>query len=186
MGVSSFEHPPAYDNQGKDYVRVDLKKVDGVQHLDGVQAVMYARTRHTKSGSNDFERTERQRKLLETLLHDVMEDMNRKQEEEGKSVLDSLSNLILAVEPYVTTNMNMWTMFQLATGLLDNGIIQKAIDGEVLMEQHRIPMDNTWNYSNVTSSSGSRMSVVTFKSGGLNKNIQALHEFIYGEYIPAK
>ncbi|MBQ8654868.1 MAG: LCP family protein, partial [Clostridia bacterium] len=39
------KHPPKYDNQGDDYERVPLEVRSGVQHLDGIQAVMYARTR---------------------------------------------------------------------------------------------------------------------------------------------
>ena len=54
------KNPPKYDNQDKDYERVPLEAVAGVQHLDGVQAVMYARTR---SVDNDFGRTARQRHL---------------------------------------------------------------------------------------------------------------------------
>lgn len=169
------QHPPAYDNQGKDYVRTELEKIDGVQHLDGVQAVMYARTRHVAGGSNDYERTERQRKLLELLLEKVMRDMN----------VSKLSDLINTTLDYVSSNMPPQDMFELAFGLLRGGMIQKAKNGETLMEQFRIPMDGTAKYSTVERG-GSKMSVVEFHSNGLKKNVQALHEFIYGEYIPAK
>lgn len=171
------QHPPAYDNQGKDYKRVELEKVDGVQHLDGVQAVMYARTRHMAGGSNDYERTERQRKLLEVLLRQIMRD--------GMD-LNRLMDLMDIASDYVTTNMNWSDMFSLAVGLLQSGIIDRAKNGEALMEQFRIPMDGTSKYSTVSGSGGSKMSVVEFTSGGLQKNVEALHEFIYGEYIPAK
>ena len=165
------QHPPAYDNQGADYVRVELEKVDGVHHLDGVQAVMYARTRHVSGGSNDYERTERQRKLLELLLQKIMQDMS----------VPVLMDLIDSTLPYVTTNMGATDMFNLAVGLLRGGIIERAKSGETLMEQFRIPMDNTGKYSSINGSS-----VIEFRSGGLQKNVEALHEFIYGEYIPAK
>ena len=171
------QHPPAYDNQGKDYKRKELEKVDGVQHLDGVQAVMYARTRHMSGGSNDYERTERQRKLLEVLLQQIMRD--------GMDV-DRLMELMDTASDYVTTNMNWSDMFDLALGLLQSGIIEKAQRGESLMEQFRIPMDGTSKYSTVKGSGGSSMSVVEFTSGGQQKNVEALHEFIYGQYIPAK
>ena len=171
------QHPPAYDNQGKDYQRKELEKVDGVQHLDGVQAVMYARTRHVEGGSNDYERTERQRKLLEVLLQQVMRD--------GMSI-DRLMELMDIASDYVTTNMNWSDMFDLAVGLLQSGIIDRAQNGEQLMEQFRIPMDDTSRYSDVKRSNGSTMSVVEFTSSGQQKNTEALHEFIYGQYIPAK
>ena len=165
------QHPPAYDNRDKDYVRVDLQKIDGVQHLDGVQAVMYARTRKMAGGSNDYERTERQRKLLELLLQKVMQDMS----------VPVLMDLIDSTLPYVTTNMSASDMFTLAVGLLQSGLMERARNGETLMEQFRIPMDGTAKYSTVNGSS-----VIEFHSSGLKKNTQALHEFIYGEYIPAK
>lgn len=171
------QHPPAYDNQGKDYKRRELEKIDGVQHLDGVQAVMYARTRHVTGGSNDYERTERQRKLLEVLLRQIMRD--------GMDI-GRLMELMDIAKDYVTTNMNWSDMFELAVGLLQSGIIEKAQNGETLMAQFRIPMDGTSKYSTVKGSGGSNMSVVEFTSGGLQKNVEALHEFIYGQYIPAK
>ena len=165
------QHPPAYDNQSKDYVRHDLEKIDGVQHLDGVQAVMYARTRHVRGGGNDFDRTERQRKLLEVLLQMVMQDMS----------VSRLMELLDITLPYVTTNMNATEMLKLAVGLLQSGIIEKARNGETLMEQNRIPADGTYKYSTISGSS-----VVEFVSGGQKRNTQALHQFIYGEYIPSK
>ena len=168
------QHPPAYDNhKGDGYVRQELERRDGMQHLDGVQAVMYARTREI---DNDFNRTERQRRLLEILLQKIMT--------EGMSV-PRLMSLMDTVVPYVETNMSMTDMFNLAIGLLQSGIIERAQNGETLMEQFRIPMDDTWYYASVERGGG-RMSVVDFKSGGLQKNVEALHEFIYGEYIPAK
>ena len=169
------QHPPAYDNQGKDYVRVDLEKVDGVQHLDGVQAVMYARTRHVSGGSNDYERSERQRKLLELLLQKIMQDMS----------VPVLMDLINTTVPYVTTNMSVTDMFDLAVGLLRSGIMERAKNGETLMDQFRIPMDGTAGYATVKRGDSS-MSVVEFYKGAQQKNVEALHEFIYGEYIPAK
>lgn len=174
------KHPPKYDNTDGS-ARVELEKVDGVQHLDGVQAVMYARVR---SIDNDFARTARQRKLLELLLSKVMQDMT----------IDKLMSLIETSIPYVQTNMGLNTLFELAYNLVaKTDIIQRAQNGETLMEQHRIPLDEpkTWTYH--TTSGGS--SVVSYtKTDNPNNanykkrkqtNIQALHEFIYGAYYPA-
>lgn len=162
-------HPPKYDNtDGSE--RVALKKQDGVQHLDGVQAVMYARIRHI---DNDFQRTARQRKLLELLLNKVMQDMT----------IDKLMSLMETSLPYVETNVGLNTMLELALGLLNSGIVQKAQSGEPLLEQQRIPLDETWKYD--TTPGGS--SVVVFRSTKRKtENIQALHEFIYGAYYPAE
>lgn len=49
------------------------------------------------------------------------------------------------------------------------------------MEQMRVPMDETWKYD---ESNGS--SVIAFRTTARKQeNIEALHTFIYGEYIPA-
>lgn len=50
-----------------DVQRDKLEVADGVQHLDGMEAVTYGRIRNLQ-GQNDLNRNERQRKLLEALL----------------------------------------------------------------------------------------------------------------------
>lgn len=165
------KNPPRYDNQDEDYERIPLEKIDGVQHLDGIQAVMYARVR---SIDNDFARTERQRKLLEILLNKVMED--------GMD-LDKLMDLLETCVPYAKTNMSTRDMFTLAMTVLQSGLLERMQNGEPLLEQNRIPVDDTWKYH--TTDSGA--SVIAFRTTTRHKeNIEALHQFIYGEYIPAK
>ena len=156
-----------YDNQEKGYKRQALEKKDGVQHLDGIQAVMYARLR---SIDNDFARTARQRHLLELLLRQIMQDMT----------LDKLIGLIETCVPYVTTNVNLNTMLELGMTVLGSGMIQRAQQGETLIEQHRVPMDKTYSYKDINGAS-----VVYMGSTNFPKNVQALHEFIYGAYYPA-
>lgn len=162
------KHPPKYDNTDGS-ARVELERVDGVQHLDGVQAVMYARVR---SIDNDFARSARQRKLLELLLSKIMQDMT----------VDKLMSLIETSMPYVQTNVGLDTMLELALGLLNGGIIQRAQAGETLIEQQRIPMDETWKYYKTEGGA----SVVAFRTDKRKtENVQGLHEFIYGAYYPA-
>ena len=158
------EHPPAYDNN-KGGTRVALERKAGVQHLDGVQAVMYARLREI---DNDFSRTARQRHLLELLLEEVMKDMD----------LDKLMTMVESCLPYVLTNMTPAAMLELGLGVLSSGIVQKAAAGETLMEQHRVPMDKTYSYKQVNGASVIHMGPNSFK-----KNKESIHEFIYGEYI---
>ncbi|MGN1021006.1 MAG: LCP family protein [Aristaeellaceae bacterium] len=163
------KNPPKYDNQDKDYVREPLEAVSGVQHLDGVQAVMYARTR---SVDNDFGRTARQRHLLDLLLQKIMQDMT----------VDKLMSLMETSLPYVQTNVNASTMLSLGLSVLDSDIISRAQAGESLLEQMRIPMDDTWKYDQTDSGS----SVVVFRTvARREENVRALHEFIYGQYYPA-
>ena len=159
-----------YDNQDEDYVRQPLEKVNGVQHLDGIQAVMYARLR---SIDNDFERSSRQRHLLELLLGKVLD---------GGMDIDKLVGLLEVCLPYAETNMSAWDMVELASGVLSSDILSRLENGEALLEQNRVPMDETWKY--YTTDAGA--SVVAFRNTTrLNENIKGIHEFIYGEYIPA-
>lgn len=163
------KHPPKYDNTDGS-ARVALEKKDGVQHLDGIQAVMYARVR---SIDNDFERTARQRHLLELLLQKVMQDMS----------VDKLLSLMDVCLPYVKTNMSAMDMFSLATGVLNSDIIARAQAGESLLTQMRVPMDETWKY--YTTEGGS--SVIAFRNTKrLNENVEGVHNFIYGDYYPAE
>ena len=160
-----------YDSQDKGYERQDLKKVNGVQHLDGIQAVMYARLR---SIDNDFKRSERQRHLLELLLGKVLE---------GGLDMNKLLGLLETCLPYAETNMSAMDMVSLAMGVLKSDILKKLENGEPLLQQNRIPMDETWKY--YTTDGGA--SVVSFRTNKRQQeNVEAIHQFIYGEYIPAK
>lgn len=158
------KEPLPFDtNPGRDKVEAYA----GVHHLDGMQAVTYARIRGIK-GENDFNRSERQRKLMEVLLNQVMQDMT----------IDKMVELITVAMPYVLTNLSASDMLTLGTQVLSSGIVSRAQNGEDLLEQMRIPLDETWKY---TTSGGS--SVIAFRSTARKQeNIEALHTFLYGQY----
>ena len=159
-----------YDNQDKDYVRVPLEKRDGVQHLDGIQAVMYARLR---SIDNDFARSARQRNLLELLLKKVTE---------GGMDFEKLFTLLEICLPYAKTNMTLSDMGNLAMIVLGGGLLDRVAAGEPLLEQNRLPLDDTWKYDETSTGA----SVVAFRTAKrMQENVEGLHEFIYGEYYPA-
>ena len=120
---------------------------------------------------NDFGRTARQRKLMELLLEKVLD---------GGMSMTELNNLLNACMPYVQTNMKASTLFDLALGVLRSGISDRLTRGESLLEQHHVPMDGTYSYLDVDGAS-----VINMGSKSFPKNVRALHEFIYGEYIPA-
>ena len=165
------KHPPVYDNQDDDYERVPLEKKNGVQHLDGIQAVMYARLR---SIDNDFARSARQRNLLELLLKKVTQ---------GGMDFNKLFGLLETCLPYAKTNMSLSDLGNLAMVVLQSGLLDRVNSGAPLLEQNRIPMDGTWKYDETSSGA----SVVAFRNTTRTKeNVQGIHEFIYGEYIPAK
>ncbi|MBQ7845055.1 MAG: LCP family protein [Clostridia bacterium] len=160
-----------YDNQDKDYERQPLESKAGVQHLDGIQAVMYARLR---SVDNDFERSNRQRHLLELLLGKVLD---------GGMSIDKLFGLIESCLPYAETNITPMAMVELAMGVLSSDIMTRLQSGDALLEQQRIPLDETWKY--YTTEGGA--SVVAFRTNARRQeNVEALHQFIYGAYYPAE
>ena len=193
------QHPPAYDNKAKGE-RVALEKKTGVQHCDGVQAVMYARLRKIDS---DFERTGRQRHLLDLLLKEVMKQVS-------EDPLNTALNLFEIVmggnggQPYVSTNMNMETMWNIAMGVLGSPLVERAmtVGADSLIEEQRVPCDykdakgkakRTYAYTMVNGDSmvslGKKLtSGNESKPNNFDINRQQLHLFIYGttDYIVTK
>ena len=159
------KNPPAYDTK-EHSERVPLEVVDGTQHLDGIQAVMYARLRTgMKTGNGDFNRTARQRKLLELLLNKIMQDMT----------LSRFTELVSISLEYVTTNVNASTMISLGLAVLGSDIITRARSGEELLQQHRVPMDKTYSYMDVEGAS-----VLNLSNDNWRINRDAVHAFMYG------
>ena len=79
---------------------------DGLQTLDGAQAVTYARIRSTSGG--DFKRAERQRIVIAAAL------------EKAKTCnLKTLNELVDVVFPEIETSMSAATMLQMVTALMD-------------------------------------------------------------------
>jgi LCP family protein required for cell wall assembly len=158
-----------YDTDEARAKRETLQAVNGVQHLDGMQALMYARLRENLGG--DWERTARTRRLLDTLLQTVLK--------EHKDVFELVDLLELCLS-YVSCNMNLETMGNLMLTALRSGIMDKLDNSDTLIEQFRIPMDKTWKYADLDGKS-----VVFMSKNNFQKNREALHEFIYGQYYPA-
>ena len=164
-----------YDTKEKHDAREPLKVADGVQHLDGLQALMYARLRKSFSSKynmgGDWERTARTRNLLDTLLKKVLD------KDSGISILDLFTEAL----SYVSSNMNIETMFNMVRQVLSSGLISRVKEADSsLISQFRIPMDKTWSYATVNDTS-----VIFMNKNNFQKNREALHEFIYGSYIPA-
>ena len=163
-----------YDTQEKYDKRVKLEVKDGVQHLDGLQALMYARLRKSFSSKyqmgDDWQRTARTRHLLEVLLKKVLD------KDSGISILDLFTEAIT----YVSSNMNIETMFSLVRQVLSSGLISRVKDADAsLIGQFRIPMDKTYSYADVSG-----QSVIFMNKKNFQKNVEALHQFIYGVYSP--
>ena len=172
-----------YDTKEAKAARVELKVEDGVQHLDGLQALMYARLRQNKTKKkynlgDDWQRTARTRNLLDKLLQKVL-----------KGNADIIDLVSYSVE-YINSNMNPATMFDLIRTVLGGNIINKLGSGDSIMEQFRIPMGNaddgtkTWSYVQEKGDLYGKI-WLSKTNGNLQKNIEGLHEFIYGQYYPA-
>lgn len=156
-----FDKEPMDSNQGRQ--RLELK--DGVQHLDGMQAVTYGRIRNLK-GQNDINRNGRQRTLLETLLKQVMADMD----------LIKLMNLIETALPYGATNLTLDEMVSLGMAVLSGDAMQSLSNGGEILQQFGIPMEKQYGYRKFGD-----VSLVYISQKRMNTTLAAMHELIYGQ-----
>ena len=144
----------------------------GVQHLTGLQALIYARLRETVRKKyplgGDWQRTVRTRHLLELLLHKALE-----------LSAGDLLNLLVDATAFMYTNMNGSDIYNLFMAAKNSGLLSKG-SSDQLFEQFRVPMDGTWSYNDGDI-------FISRKNGNFQKNVEALHGFIYGEgkYYPA-
>jgi polyisoprenyl-teichoic acid--peptidoglycan teichoic acid transferase len=123
----------------------------GKQVLNGRQAVAYTRIRYV--GNGDYERTDRQRRVLELLF--------KKVKEMGPLKLPSLASAVL---PYVETSMSNGDILSLGAEV--SGYKTDKL------EQLRLPVDGLFKGGNI----GGRSVLVPNIEG----NREKLHEFIYG------
>ena len=138
------------------------------RHLDGMQALMYARLRTgMKERTGDFWRTNRQRYLLETLMKKVLAGID----------LNKLGNLVQIAYPYVQTNIPAGTLLQMAIGVISQGDLMGKLErGEPMIEQLSIPMENHYSYDQVNGAS-----VITMTTQQWSDSKDRIHYFIYGE-----
>ncbi len=168
-----------YDTKGNENrepleVRKEMKTGEKyVLHLDGVQALMYARLRSgMKTGNNDFNRTARQRHLLELLLKQTVPTLN----------MNRVSALLKLASPYIRTNIDGLSMLQMVIGVMNQGnLVEKVRNGEELLQQHRVPLDKGYSYDTINGASVTTMNATQWKNA-----VESIHYFIYGEYYPAK
>ena len=120
---------------GQTEERHELPEIAGVTHLNGRQALWYARNRGYEEEEhpevvipgNDFARTTRQRKLLETILSEF------KQADIGQIV-----QIVSKVGPMITTNLKKDEI----TTLVANSLTYLKYD----FEEYRVPEDELFKY----------------------------------------
>lgn len=141
-------------------VEVDIKENEvshvpgsaaGTQTLDGKQALAYSRIRYT--GNGDFERTERQRVVLEKVINKGL-----------NSGVMQYPKLLSTILPYIDTSLSKTEILNLGSGTFSANIKD--------VEQFRIPVDQ---YSKGEKING----VYYLVPQTLEDNVGFLHEFIY-------
>ena len=99
----------------------------GTIHMNGIQAVSYARVRYT--GNSDYERTNRQRKVLMAIIG--------KAQQMG---IGDLTNIVNNVVPMITHNLDQGTILSLISQIPDLLSYNLVSD--------RVPYDNLYYGSN--------------------------------------
>lgn len=123
----------------------------GTQILNGEQALAYSRIR--KTGNGDYERTERQRRILEKVIN------------KGLSAgIGQYPKLLNSILPFVDTSLSNAEALALGTSTITNGI--KDID------QFRVPVDKHLKHQTINK-------VFYIIPQTMEDNIDILHKFIY-------
>ena len=134
---------------GADYTKIE-PEVAGTYHLNGVQAVSYSRIRYT--GGGDFERTSRQRHVLELIA-----------EKAQSASFSTLNKIIDKVFPQVSTNFTIAEMIAYA----------KDIAKYKLGDSMGFPDNNSFDMLDVVGS------VVIPET--LTSNVEDVHKFLFGD-----
>ncbi|MBO4862299.1 MAG: LCP family protein [Firmicutes bacterium] len=142
-----------YLNSDSEVGNPDWNLKEGVNVLTPEQLLSYSRIR--KVGQGDFERTERQRKVIIAAFNKIR-----------KLSVSELLALADKVLPCFATDMSKGTIISYVTQV--GGGNYKI--GDTL----RIPLDGAWKYAMID---GTRSVVLP----DLQKNSEALQEFIYGQ-----
>ncbi|MDF2674607.1 MAG: LytR family transcriptional regulator [Clostridiales bacterium] len=124
---------------------------EGNQTLNGRQAVAYCRIRY--AGHADYERTERQRRVLNEIFRKVKQDGIKK-----------LPKTISTLLPFVKTSLSVGEVLKLAL----KGVRFKTEN----IEQYRLPVDGTYKSQSIRG-----MAVLV---PDLEKNREKILGFIYG------
>lgn len=131
--------------------KATLLKGPGYQTLNGQQALSYSRIR--KVGNNDYERTERQRRVLSVLL-----------DKAKKTSLLKLPDLVTTMLPYIKTNIPTPKLLSIANTVYKFG--------STPTDTLRLPGDRMFQSMNIPGSGDSLVP-------DLEKNVALLDQFIY-------
>lgn len=140
--------------------RYELTDSAGIVHLNGRQALWYARDRgdiDAGFSGSDFDRTDRQRKLLRTLANDMK-----------SASLAQIISIVNEIGPLITTNLKKTEI----TTLVANSLTYLSYD----MEEYRLPSDGNfepaWHYEMST------LDIIDWETERIN-----LATFIYEDLV---
>lgn len=143
----------------------------GIVHLDGKEALWYARNRGLTVGEDgneigidgdDWDRTSRQRKLLETMFNSMK-----------SADLTKIISIVSSVGPLITTNLKKDEI----TALVSHSLTYLSYD----VEQYYVPEEGLWYYDDRTEINGDITS--TIKISDLEKQRIKFASFIFEDLI---
>lgn len=144
--------------------RNELADEPGVVHLNGRQALWYARNRGDEEAGfsgDDFDRTSRQRNLLKIVMSDFK-----------NANLTQIVSIVGEVVPMITTNLKKNEI----TTLVANSLTYLKYD----MEEFRVPEDNVWQYG-WTSDGQSIVEIIDWEQQRYD-----LAKFVFEESVTGK
>ena len=148
-----------------------IKDAPGVVHLNGQEALWYARNRGLTVGEDgneigidgdDWDRTSRQRKLLETVFNSMK-----------SADLTKIISIVSSVGPLITTNLKKDEI----TALVSHSLTYLSYD----VEQYYLPEEGLWYYDDNTEINGEICS--TIKISDLETQRMKFASFIFEELV---
>ncbi len=156
--------PQEADYLNSDTVYVKTPVTEGVNRLDGMAALCFARMRHAEGDNDsDITRTSRQRRLISALV-----------EQFRYYDLKELKNLIEVVMPFITTTMDPDTMMGLVAKMLPMLVNLKIESGECPYADSK----SRWGDMVDIFSDGNTHSVIRFDEALNKKHMRAITEGI--------
>ena len=158
-----------YKNNQAD-TRTTITDAPGTVHLNGQEALWYARNRGLTKGEDgneigldgdDWDRTSRQRKLLETLFTSMK-----------SADLGQIVSIVSSVGPLVTTNLKKDEI----TALVSHALTYLSYD----VEQYYVPEEGLWYYDDKTETWNGTITS-TIKISDLEEQRKKFASFVFEE-----
>ena len=158
-----------YKNKQAD-TRTTITDAPGTVHLNGQEALWYARNRGLTKGEDgneigldgdDWDRTSRQRKLLETLFTSMK-----------SADLGQIVSIVSSVGPLVTTNLKKDEI----TALVSHALTYLSYD----VEQYYVPEEGLWYYDDKTETWNGTITS-TIKISDLEEQRKKFASFVFEE-----